>query len=110
MAHSCHRTFSRYWTHAQLGRTLDTRDEAPGSNTAVISGRAWQRYFHGDPGVIGRTVALKTQGPEAGFLDGTPLTIVGVMAREFDFPVPYCDYCAPITAVSAVRHGLDRAP
>jgi putative ABC transport system permease protein len=95
--------FSTLGANALLGRTLDTRDEAPGSNTVVISAGAWQRYFQGDPGIVGRTVALKTQGPEAGFLDGTPLTIVGVMPREFDFPVPYCDYWAPISEASPVR-------
>ena len=95
--------FSLLGAHAQLGRTLDTRDEAPGSNTVVISAGAWQRYFHGDPGIIGRTVALRTQGPQAGLLDGTPLTIVGVMAQEFDYPVPFCDYWAAITAASPVR-------
>jgi putative ABC transport system permease protein len=88
---------------ALLGRTLEARDEAPGSNVVVISAGAWQRYFQGDPAIIGRAVALRTQGPEAGFLDGTALTIVGVIAREFDFPVPYCDYWAPITAASPVR-------
>ena len=95
--------FSILGAQALLGRTLDTRDEATGSNTVVISAGAWQRYFQGDPGIVGRTVRLKTQGPEAGFLDGTPLTIVGVMPREFDFPVPYCDYWAPITDASRVR-------
>ena len=94
--------FSILGANALLGRTLGARDAAAGSNTVVISAGAWQRYFHGDPGIIGRTVALKTQGFEAGFLDGTPLTIVGVMPREFDFPVPYCDYWAPITAASPV--------
>ncbi len=95
--------FSMVGAGALLGRTLDARDEVAGSNTVVISAAAWQRYFHADPGIVGRTVTLKTQGPEAGFLDGTPLTIVGVMAREFDFPVPYCDYWAPITTASPVR-------
>ena len=95
--------FSILGAHAQLGRTLDTRDEAPEANAVVISAGAWQRYFHGDPGIIGRTVALKTLGPQAGLLDGTPLTIVGVMADEFDFPVPYCDYWAAITAASPVQ-------
>ena len=95
--------FSVLGAHAQLGRTLDTRDEAPGANTVVISAGAWQRYFHGDPGIIGRTVALKTLGPQAGLLEGTTLTIVGVMAHEFDFPVPYCDYWAAITAGSPVQ-------
>ncbi len=95
--------FSVLGARALLGRTLDGRDEAAGSNTVVISAAAWQRYFQGDPGIIGRTMALETQGPHAGFLNGTPLTIVGVMPREFDFPVPYCDYWAPITAGSPVR-------
>jgi putative ABC transport system permease protein len=95
--------FSILGAHAQLGRTLDTRDEASGSNTVVISAGAWQQYFQGDPGIIGRTIALKTQGPQAGLLDGTPLTIVGVMAHDFDFPVPYCDYWAAIPAASPVR-------
>ncbi|HLG59174.1 MAG TPA: ABC transporter permease [Vicinamibacterales bacterium] len=95
--------FSMLGARALLGRTLDSRDEQPGSNAVVISAGAWQRYLQSDPGVIGRTIALKTQGFEAGFLDGMPLTIVGVMAREVDYPVPYCDYWAPITAASPVR-------
>ena len=60
--------FATLGAHALLGRTLDARDETAGSNTVVISASAWQRYFHGDPGIIGRTVTLKTQGPEAGLL------------------------------------------
>ena len=95
--------FSMLGGRALLGRTLDARDDAPGVNTVVISTAAWQRYFHGDPNVIGRTIALKVQGPEAGLLDGTPLTVVGVITREFDYPVPYCDFWAPITAASPVR-------
>ena len=95
--------FSMLGGQAVLGRTLDSRDDAAGSNTVVISAAAWQKYFQGDPGVIGRSVTLKTQGPEAGLLDGTPLTIVGVIAREFDYPVAYCDYWAPISAGSRAR-------
>ena len=95
--------FSMLGAHALLGRTLDSRDEASGSNTVVISTAVWQRYFQSDPGIVGRTVKLKTLGFEAGFLDGTPLTIVGVMPREFDFPVPFSDYWAPIAADSRVR-------
>ena len=90
-------------TRAARAHARRSRRGSLAPNTVVISAGAWQRYFHGDPGIIGRTVALKTQGSEAGFLDGTPLTIVGVMPREFDFPVPYCDYWAPITAASPVR-------
>ena len=89
--------FAMLGASARLGRTLDAADDAAGSNVVVISTGAWQRYFQGDPGILGRTITLKTLGPEAGFLDGTPLTIVGVMPASFDFPLPNMDYWAPIT-------------
>lgn len=89
-------TFAMLGAQARLGRALVPADEAAGSNVVVISTGAWQRYFQGDPGIIGRTIALKTLGPEAGFLDGTPLTIVGVMPQSFDYPIPNADYWAPI--------------
>ena len=90
-------TFAVLGANARLGRTLDAADEGAGSNVVVISTGAWQRYFQGDPGIIGRSITLKTLGPEAGFLDGTPLTIVGVMPQTFDYPIPNADYWAPIT-------------
>ena len=89
---------------ARLGRTLDPADEAAGLERSSSSAPgAWQRYFQGDPGILGRTITLKTLGPEAGFLDGTPLTIVGVMPASFDFPIPNADYWAPITEGSPAR-------
>lgn len=96
-------TFAMLGAGAMLGRTLEARDETAGSNVVVISFNAWQRRFHAEPGIIGRTISLKTLGPEAGFLDGTPLTIVGVMPRDFDFPVPYGDFWAPVTEDSPLR-------
>ena len=96
-------TLAMLGARARLGRSLEAADEAAGSNVVVISAGAWQRYFQGDPGIIGRSVALKTLGPEAGFLDGTPRTIVGVMSQEFDFPIPNADYWAPISEGSPAR-------
>ena len=90
-------TFAMLGARAQLGRTLEPADAAAGSNVVVISARAWQRYFQSDPNILGRTITLKTLGPEAGVLDGTPLTIVGVMPSSFDFPQPNSDYWAPIS-------------
>src|SRR5256885_2100590 len=89
-----------------LGRTLDARDDAAGSSVVVLSAGAWRRYFQADPGIVGRTVALKTLGPEAGFLDGTPLTVVGVMHPSFDFPSPLVDFWAPISEGSPARRAL----
>ena len=95
--------FAMLGARARLGRILDATDEAAGSNVVVISAGAWQRYFQGDPGILGRAITLKTLGPEAGFLDGTPLTVVGVMPATFDYPLPNADYWAPITEGSPIR-------
>ena len=95
-------TFAMLGARAQLGRTLQLADAAAGSNVVVISAGAWQRYFQSDPNILGRTIRLKTLGPEAGVLDGTPLTIVGVMPSSFDFPQPNSDYWAPISEGSRV--------
>jgi putative ABC transport system permease protein len=57
-----------------LGRLLepdDDRAEAPGA--AVISWAYWQRRFHGDHAVLGRSLLL----------NGAPATIVGVAPRAF---------------------------
>jgi hypothetical protein len=94
---------------AQLGRPLEPADAAAGSNVVVISARAWQRYFQSDPNILGRAIALKTLGPESGLLDGTPLTIVGVMPAGFDFPQPDADYWAPISEDSPLRERLGGA-
>jgi predicted permease len=55
-----------------LGRVF-----APGEEqTAILSNALWQQSFHGDSGVLGRTIAL----------DGSPHVIIGVMSPEFRFP------------------------
>jgi predicted permease len=65
--------------HARLGRALsDSDDQLDAPNLAVLSDRLWQRKFHSDPGVIGRTVTVS----------GDLYTIAGVMPPEFDFPLP----------------------
>jgi predicted permease len=59
---------------ALYGRTLldvDTKGDA--ADVAVISDGLWRRLFGGDPGVVGRSVAL----------DQTPVTIVGVLSPDF---------------------------
>jgi putative ABC transport system permease protein len=96
-------TFAFLGATARFGRTLDQQDDAAGANTVVIGSAAWQRYFQGDPAIVGRTMTLKTFGPEAGFLDGTPLVVVGVMPESFDFPFPNCDFWAPISEGSPAR-------
>ena len=59
-----------------LGRTLVDGEDKPGApKTIVLSAAFWQRHFHGDSRVIGRSVLL----------DGVNHTVVGVMPSSFAF-------------------------
>jgi predicted permease len=60
----------------QLGRTLLPSDDlAPGQHpVAVISDALWRRAFASDPAIVGRTL----------YLNGQPMTIVGVADRAFN--------------------------
>jgi predicted permease len=61
----------------QLGRALlATDDAAAAERSIVLSARAWQEWYAGQPSVIGRTLAL----------DGARYTVVGVMPAWFDYP------------------------
>jgi putative ABC transport system permease protein len=61
---------------AERGRLFTDEESAPGTvkPVVVISDTTWQRRFNADPDVVGGTMTL----------NGTPLTIVGVLARSFD--------------------------
>ncbi|HEX2095287.1 MAG TPA: ABC transporter permease [Longimicrobiaceae bacterium] len=72
---------------ALLGRTLEPRDYAPGSERTVVIGYGlWQQRFGSDRGIIGRKLTL----------DGDPTTVVGVMPPEFRFPEEYREVWAPL--------------
>jgi predicted permease len=61
---------------ALLGRGIQLSDaQGGGQPIVVLNFRFWQRHFHGDPEVIGRTLQL----------DHANYTIVGVMPRSFAF-------------------------
>jgi putative ABC transport system permease protein len=60
-----------------LGRTFGEGEDRPGAPKSVVLSHAfWQRHFHGDSRVIGRSVLL----------DGVSHTIEGVMPASFAFP------------------------
>jgi predicted permease len=60
-----------------FGRIIGEEDDTPGTNhVAVLSGEAWQRYFGGDPGVVGRSVAL----------NGISYTVIGVLPFDAAYP------------------------
>ncbi len=60
-----------------LGRAfLDGEDQEGKDGVAVLSHGLWQRRFHSDPGIIGRTIRL----------DSKLVTVVGVMPAWLEFP------------------------
>lgn len=70
--------FELLGTPAALGRVFAAAEGQPGAAPVVVlSHRLWQRRFGSDPGILGETLAL----------DGVAHTVVGVMPRDFEFPM-----------------------
>jgi len=62
-----------------LGRTFSPDEEkSGGARVAMLGYGLWRRDFGGDQNVIGRSVTINEQ----------PVTVVGVMPPEFNFPPP----------------------
>ncbi|HUA84918.1 MAG TPA: ABC transporter permease [Bryobacteraceae bacterium] len=85
-----------------IGRRIDPegdRDGSPSSAVAVLSWLYWQDRFNLDPAVVGKTI----------FVDGAPLTIIGVTPREFRglHPGVRTDLWIPLSADSMI-HGHSR--
>jgi len=60
-----------------LGRTYGPAEDKPNTpETVVLSYSGWQKIFGGDPGVVGRRIAL----------DGNAATVLGVMPQGVDLP------------------------
>jgi len=76
-----------------LGRGFtdaDMQPTAPG--VALLRYDAWQRWFGGNAGAIGRTIRV----------NGRPLTVIGVMPRGFSFPQNQ-DVWVPLVPTPDVR-------
>jgi len=66
--------FEFYGVPALLGRGIIPTDADPGAPPVfVMSYRAWNSSFHGDPGILGKTMII----------DGEPRTLVGIMPPRF---------------------------
>ena len=60
-----------------LGRSfLSDEDQAGHDRVVMLTDGFWRSRFHGDPGIIGRTITL----------DGEPHVVVGVLPASFHFP------------------------
>jgi putative ABC transport system permease protein len=61
------------------GRIFSPGEEQPGSDqVAIVSNGFWKSRFAGDPRLLGRKISL----------NGRIYSIVGIMPKDFDYPVP----------------------
>lgn len=60
-----------------LGRVFSRQEEDSRAQVAVISYALWTDRYHRDPHVVGSTIEL----------DRKPYSIIGVMPRDFEFPL-----------------------
>jgi predicted permease len=54
---------------------LFTSDEARGRDVALLANAYWRRQFDADPAIVGQAIEL----------NGTPVTVVGVLPASFDY-------------------------
>jgi predicted permease len=85
---------------AALGRTFHRDEEDRDVPVAVMGWSFWQRRFHGDSAVVGRTLLL----------NGQPFTVVGVAAPRFGGPFVglQLDLYVPVTSRTALLPYGDR--
>lgn len=70
--------FSTLGVGSEIGRVISPEEGAqPGSDPVIVLGYSyWQRRFHGDPGILGKTITA----------NGHALTVVGVAENRFHGP------------------------
>jgi len=79
-----------------IGRVLQEGDDKPGApKTAVLSHALWQRRFHGDATIVGRTIAL----------GGEMHIVVGVMPASFRYPFADTELWRVLTMEAPPRRG-----
>jgi predicted permease len=60
-----------------MGRAFSQKEDEGGQQVAVISYQMWHSRLHSEPNILGKTIQL----------DRKPYEIIGVMPREFEFPL-----------------------
>jgi predicted permease len=69
--------FSALEVEPLLGRVFTQQEDDQKQQVAVLSYATWQSRFHGDAGILGQKILL----------DRKPYVVVGVMPRNFEFPL-----------------------
>src|SRR5215471_1066674 len=91
-------TFQLLRVSPAIGTSFSADQDEPGKNNViVISYGTWQQRFGGEANVVGRSITL----------NGTPVTIVGVMPADFYFPNRTAEFWRPIALnpTNATRGG-----
>jgi putative ABC transport system permease protein len=71
--------FQTIGVHPQLGRAFLPEEEETGKDQEIILGHAlWEQRYASDPDIVGKNIKV----------DGMNFTVVGVMSKGFDFPMP----------------------
>jgi len=87
-------TFDTLGVRPRLGRTFTGAEDRPGGPKLAVLGHAlWQARYGGDPGVVGRTVAI----------DGVPHLVTGVMPPGFALPTDFGEDAADPTQLWVPR-------
>jgi len=94
-----------------LGRAWTRDEDASKTKSIVISYNLWQRRYGGDPKIVGRSILM----------NGQNATVLGVMPRDFFFPIRDMDYWVSgeftpevlaqrqnhfLTVVGRLKHGV----
>jgi len=91
--------FAVMGVHAALGRDLRADDDRVGAAPVVwLTHASWQRYFKGDPALVGRTVML----------DDVATTVAGILPPEFRFH-RHADVFIPIEPIVDRQFMRERA-
>lgn len=61
----------------RMGRYFTQQEDAHGQQVAVLSYSTWKSRFHADPNILGKKLLL----------DRKPYVVIGVMPRNFEFPL-----------------------
>jgi predicted permease len=88
--------FETLGVSARIGRTFDSSGH-DGNAVIVFSHAAWQRYFGGEPALIGQTVALFDSLSPNNQINLEGYTVIGVMPEGFAFPDAQSEFWIPST-------------
>jgi predicted permease len=69
--------FSVLGVPPMFGRTFTTQEDEGKAQLVVLSYQTWRSRFHGDANILGQKILL----------DRKPYEVIGVMPRQFEFPL-----------------------